>query len=220
MPILDTLTRDLDWREGEIASLRLTLQSSSISPIQRRTLLRAAWALLYAHYEGFCKNALTVFYDCVANSGISCRSLPNATRLLALQKSINKMRTKDIGHLYDEVINFDATYLQSPPVFPEVDTDSNLWPSKLIELLEQADLSTCKVSEHQIKLRTLVARRNKIAHGERNIIDEVEYYLSYENAVYEVLYDLAYQIDNRLSYPPYGNIEQSAQPNVLGTGQA
>lgn len=218
MPVLDTITSDLDWREGEIASLRLTLQSSSITPVQRRALLRAAWALLYAHYEGFCKNALTIFYDHVANSGISCRSLPDATRLLALHKSISKMRTKEIDQLYTEVINFEVTHLQSTPVFPEVDTDSNLWPSKLIELLNQADLSTNKVSEHQIKLRTLVARRNRIAHGECNIIEEVEYYLSYEEAVYEVLYDLAYQIDSRLSSPPYANAEQGAQPDAFGAG--
>jgi hypothetical protein len=179
-------------------------------------LLRAAWALLYAHYEGFCKNALTTFYDYVANSGITCRSLPDATRLLALQKPINKMRTKEIDQLYAEVINFDVTHLQSTPAFPDVDTDSNLWPDKLMELLKQADLSTNKVSEHKIKLSTLVARRNKIAHGERNIIEEVEYYKSYEEVVYEVLYDLAYQIDSRLSSPPYINAEQGAQPDSFG----
>ena len=163
--------------------------------------------MLYAHYEGFCKNALTAFYDHVARSGIACQLLPDATRLLALQKSINYMRKKEIDQIYSEVINFEENHLQSSPIFPEVDTDSNLWPSKLKKLLEQADLNTDKISEHRAKLRTLVARRNEIAHGERDIIEEVEYYQSYEEAVYEVLYDLAYQIDRRLSSPPYGDAE-------------
>lgn len=89
------------------------------------------------------------------------------------------------------------------PRFPEVDTQSNLWPSVLIELLEVADLSSEKVREHERKLITLVSRRNKIAHGENNIITEVGYYKTYEDAVYDVMYDLAIQVDNRLSLPPY-----------------
>ena len=80
---------------------------------------------------------------------------------------------------------------------------ANLWPSVLIELLNVADLCTDKVMEHEVKLKTLVSRRNKIAHGENNIIAEMEYYRTYENAVYDVIYDLAIQVDDRLSRPPY-----------------
>lgn len=203
MSILAALTQDLDWRESEIASIRVILQSLGISSGQRRALLRAAWALLYAHYEGFCKNALTVYYDYISNAGVVCGLLPETVRLLALRDALCEIRKKELVYLYDDVVNFDARYLQSAPIFPEVDADSNLWPSKLKELLQQAGLSPAKVIEHEIKLRTLVSRRNKIAHGERNFIDEVDYYISFENAVYDVIYDLAYQIDARLSAPPY-----------------
>jgi hypothetical protein len=53
MAIIDDISRDLDWREAEIASMRLLLNRKDISAKQIEVLLRAAWALLYAHYEGF-----------------------------------------------------------------------------------------------------------------------------------------------------------------------
>ena len=49
------LEEDLSWREGEIASLKLAIVAAV--PSRRAPLLRAAWALLYAHYEGFCRFA-------------------------------------------------------------------------------------------------------------------------------------------------------------------
>lgn len=203
MDILDTINRDLDWREKEIAAMRVLLSSSEITNAQKHGLLRAAWALLYAHYEGFCKNTLTAFYDVIANSGITCRDLPQSTKLFALKDSLKIMKNMPNSDLFVEISNFHSRKLSVSPKFPDVDTQSNLWPNVLIDLLEEANLSTEKVREHERKLNTLVSRRNKIAHGENNIISEVEYYRTYENAVYDIMYDLAIQVDEKLSLPPY-----------------
>ena len=78
--VLRSITNDLDWRESEIASMRLFLAGSSLNKAQEKVLLRAAWALLYAHYEGFCKNALTIFYDHILSLPILCQYIPHATR--------------------------------------------------------------------------------------------------------------------------------------------
>lgn len=203
MSILDDITRDLDWREAEIASMRIVLSSTEITSIQKQTLLRAAWALLYAHYEGFCKNTLVTYYDFISNSGITCRDLPETTRIFALKKKLTKIRNLQDGELMIKIANFHSDCLTLAPEFPSVDTQSNLWPKLLIELMKTADLNAEKVSEHEVKLKTLVTRRNKIAHGENNIIQELEYYKSFEEAVYDVMYDLAIQVDQRLSQPPF-----------------
>lgn len=75
MSVLNALTDELNWRETEIASMRILLLSGSGTPSQQTVLLRAAWALLYAHYEGFCKNALVIFFDAACNSGVLGLSL-------------------------------------------------------------------------------------------------------------------------------------------------
>lgn len=212
MNILEAISRDLDWREKELASMRILLSSSGITATQKLGLLRAAWAMLYAHYEGYCKNTLTAFYDVISRSGISCQDLPETTKIFALGESLRRMKNMPNGDLLCEIVKFQSNCLSVSPEFPDVDTQSNLWPNVLIKLLEAADLSTEKAREHELKLNTLVSRRNKIAHGENNIIAEVEYYLSYESAVYDIMYDLAIQVDSRLSLPPYSaQIQETAE---------
>jgi len=217
MNILESISSDLDWREKEIASMRILLSSSGVTATQKVGLLRAAWAMLYAHYEGFCKNTLTAFYDVISRSGISCRDLPQSTKLFAVENNLRRLKNLPNGDFLDEIVNFHSSHLSVSPEFPDVDTQSNLWPNVLIKLLEAADLSTEKASEHEIKLNTLVSRRNKIAHGENNLIAEVKYYLTYESAVYDIMYDLAIQVDSRLSLPPYSvQAQETAEAQQSG----
>ena len=70
MSPFDEIERDLDWREAELAILRLFLANKEITEREKRVLFRAAWALLYAHYEGFCKFALTVYFDALRRSPV------------------------------------------------------------------------------------------------------------------------------------------------------
>ena len=205
MNILDTITRDLEWREAEIASMRTLLCSPEITDGQKQGLLRAAWALLYAHYEGFCKNSLIAFYDFIARLGIACKDLPQPTKIFAVEKQLKQMRKMTDHDLLGEIVTFESSFFSHSPLFPDVDTQSNLWPNVLIDLMETADLCTTMVKEHEVKLKTLVSRRNQIAHGENSIITEVKYYSTYEQVVYDVMYDLAIQIDKRLSLQPFVN---------------
>lgn len=200
---LGVISKDLDWRESEIASMRMLLLSIAVSEGQRNGLLRAAWAMLYAHYEGFCKEALTIFFDAISVSGVACSDLPQPTKLYALAQQLTRLRKMENQNLLPAIVDFSSCHLGKLPIFPEVDTKSNLWPNVLIDLLESADLNTNKVKEHEQKLKTLVSRRNEIAHGKNSLIPEVSYYLTFEKVVYDVMYDIALQIDSRLSMPPY-----------------
>ena len=202
MTILYEITRDLDWRESEIAAMKILLRSQRITAKQEKTLLRAAWAMLYAHYEGFVKNCLTLFFDEITRRSVPCNSLPRLTRAFALGSAIGRIRSMPTVDAIDEVSNF-SQHLTSIPAFPDVDAKDNLWPFVLKDLLSSADLSTVVVEKHFNKLKTLVARRNSIAHGEANMIAEYSYYEGYEEAVYEVMYDLAFQVETRLATEPY-----------------
>lgn len=203
MAIIDDISRDLDWREAEIASMRLLLSRKDISSKQVEVLLRAAWPLLYAHYEGFVKYCLTLFYEEISRRSVKCAVLPNATQVFALAKVLKQIRTMPLVNMITEVSNFKDLHLDSLASFPEVDTDSNLWPETLVALLVSADLESQIVNNNRSKLTTLVARRNEIAHGQKNFIAEFKYYLTFEAAVYEVMYDLALQVEERLASTPY-----------------
>lgn len=199
MTPFDEIERDLDWREAELAVLRILLANDDITDREKRVLFRAAWALLYAHYEGFCKFALTVYFDALKASGKKCESFSPKTQAFALTEKLKSIRNLPPIDFISAMCRFEAEVLAEPISFPEVDTDSNLSPKILKGLLEDANLELVSLSSHSRSLHTLVSRRNKIAHGERDIIPEFSYYLQFEEAAKEVMNELALVIDERIA---------------------
>ena len=199
MTPFEEIERDLDWREAELAVLRIFLANEDITEREKRVLFRAAWSLLYAHYEGFCKFALTVYFDALKASGTGCENFAPKTQAFALSDKLKAIRNLPPVDLISAMRGFEAEVLAEPLSFPEVDTDSNLFPNVLKRLLEDADLELESLFLHNRSLYTLVNRRNKIAHGEREIIPEFEYYRQFEEAAKDVMNELALAIDEKIS---------------------
>lgn len=198
MSYMKEIERDLDWREAELAALRILMMSSEISPREKLVLYRAGWSLLYAHYEGFCKFALSVYYDNLASLGLNCRDFPRSIRNHALAPAVRELKNSPIHEVIEDILKFHDEQMDCIPSFPEVETQSNLWPSVLGDLLNAADLVIEELEDNKFKLKTLVARRNKIAHGEKDIIVDLAYYEEYEKAFREVAYSLAIQIEKKV----------------------
>lgn len=200
---LEIISDDLDWREAELGSLKLIFSRKDVSDHQKIVLLRASWALLYAHYEGFSKTSLTVFYDYAKKLVADCGELPIKTRLFSLSKKLSALRSLPSEPLLKELENFPTTFYGVGPEFPDVDTKSNLWPNVLENLLSDADITVETLDTHRAKISTLVSRRNNIAHGQKEIVQEIEYYRGFESAVYDLMYEMAFKIDERLKLAPY-----------------
>lgn len=198
MTPLQEIEKDLDWRESELAILKIHLANEGISSRERLVLFRAGWALLYAHYEGFFKFVLTVYYDAVERSGKCHKDLPMQMQAFALDKHLKNVRSLPTSELIEKIGSFDGDVMSNAPCFPDVDTESNLWPSTLQNLLDQADINLASLAQSNRTIATLVSRRNKIAHGERDIIPEYSYYVQFEEAVRTLMYDLAISVDDRL----------------------
>lgn len=199
MTPLQEIERDLEWREAELALLKIMLANDSLNDREKLVLFRAGWSLLYAHYEGFCKFALTVYYDALQSAGKCHRDLPAPLQALALDRDMKTIRNLPTADLIAAIAGFETELMGQPARFPDVDTESNLWPSTLKGLLVNADINLDSLEQNNRSLATLVSRRNKIAHGERDIIPEFSYYMQYEEAVRTVMYDLAISIDERLA---------------------
>lgn len=198
MTPLQEIERDLDWREGELGILKILLANEQLSDREKFVLFRAGWSLLYAHYEGFCKFALTVYYDAIERTGRPHRDLPSKMQALALEKHMKLVRSLPTLDFISQIATFEADYMARPATFPEVETESNLWPSTLRKLLESAEIFLPSLDMGNRSIATLVSRRNKIAHGERDIIPEYSYYLQFEDVVRTIMYDLAISIDDKL----------------------
>ncbi len=193
------IEHDLEWREAEMAVLRILLAADNLPSRTKTVLFRAAWSLLYAHYEGFCKFALTVYFDTLQSGGNLCSDLPAKTQAYALKASLKAMRSLPPLDFIEKIRSFEVDVLSSSVTFPDVDTESNLWPATLQRLLGDADIDIPSLQSHNRAISTLVNRRNKIAHGERDIIPEFSYYKTYESAVLTIMMDLALAIDEKMS---------------------
>ena len=64
--LYDKLSDELTWRKKELTSLKLLSESSGIATDRQIALLRALVALLYAHWEGFIKNASSAYIEYVS----------------------------------------------------------------------------------------------------------------------------------------------------------
>jgi hypothetical protein len=158
--------------------------------------------MLYAHYEGFVKNCLTAYYDDLSKKISDHKSLSEKTKEHALRQRISKIRNLEIADFVRAAAELFKIIDETPPQFPEVDTRSNLWPSVLADLLEYADINSIDIKIYSQKIKTLVSRRNSIAHGSKSFIEEIPYYLEYEECIKNLMYDIAISIDERLSgYP-------------------
>ncbi|QND34248.1 hypothetical protein HB772_19840 [Sinorhizobium meliloti] len=202
MDAIDEITADLDWRETELGLLKVFFTRSEVSKKQHAVLARAAWSLLYAHYEGFAKFALTVFFDRAAKTAATCNVLPVRTKEFALIAELKRIRGLANSDFLQALEAFAHNSLSLKPQFPDVDTKSNLWPNVLEELLKLADIDCPSIDNNRVVLKALVGKRNGIAHGE-DIEATYKDYLIQEKAVYAVMYELAFAIDERLKQPPF-----------------
>jgi len=115
-------------------------------------------------------------------------------------KSIRDAKTLPHAAAYEFFRNTLEKMKQNPPPSLTVDTKSNLWPSLLEELLYSFDIAPTSVIERPESIKTLVARRNDIAHGQKVFISDLAYYLEYENAVRNLMYALALAIIDRVGH--------------------
>jgi hypothetical protein len=198
---------DLNWREGELAAIKFQILTTDKikQPVRYQALLRAIVTLLYAHYEGFCRFAWDLYLDTIQKQNIKRNQCCEEVIKLSLRK-----RFKELGGDLspDGVWNFFSNEL--PDLINDdiefkvrLEADSNLKPALLKKNSTDAGLSCLMVDQHEILLKTLVSRRNNIAHGQKDIIQNLTEYNKHENAALEAMYELGLSVIDCLDNQKY-----------------
>lgn len=212
MPSLATILEDdLGWREAELASLKIAIAKSSADSTARKALLRSLWAMLYAHFEGFCKYAWDVYLDQLQALGRARADFIDPLLAFSLARRFRSLRgewsdselwqffNSELAALLSENIKFEDRFSKS----------ENLWPDTVRQNSGSIGLSLTEVDRHDTALRSLVSRRNDIAHGKRMFISNLDEYSKYEDAALGVMYQLALEL-----------IEASEKTAYLATSQS
>jgi hypothetical protein len=198
---------DLNWREGELAAIKIQILTTDRAnqPVRYEALLRAITTLLYAHYEGFCRFAWDLYLDTIQKQNIKRNQCCEEVIKLSLRKRFKELRgdlspdgvwsffSNELPTLIDDNIEFKIG----------LEADSNLKPTLLKKNSTDAGLSCLMVDQHEILLKTLVSRRNNIAHGQKDIIRDLTEYNKYENAALEAMYELGLSVIDCLDNQKY-----------------
>lgn len=195
MRTAEALEADLAWREEELASLKRYAMLSTDGSVAQRGLLRALWAMLYAHYEGFTKFCWDSLLDEVQSAGVPNSALCEPFALLALEKDFRKLKG-DMSpvSIWDFATAELPVALKRAATFPgdcRLKTDSNLWPHVFERESERIGIFCNQLDLHRARIKALVTRRNEIAHGKGIIVKDLAEYKEYENAALCVMHELA-----------------------------
>lgn len=165
--VLDILDEEFAWRRKELTAILNDVNSSQLNSLPVR--IRAAVAILYAHWEGFVKAASEVYLNYVAGKRLKHDELNDAFLALCLRPKLHKLdKTDDISQ-HITFLNFVFREMNSRANIPTsniIKTGSNLSSPRLkaIVLALGLDYSPFELKEHLID-KQLLDWRNNIAHG-------------------------------------------------------
>ena len=215
----DELTKDLEWREAELAILRKQLVGTSAGEIAEQVMLRTNVTLVYAHYEGFCKFALELYVDALEKLKLKRAELNWALATLSMKKfRSNLIKETDSLSFFtamfagmNDVLGEEATYERPPQI-------ANLWPDLLISWFAKLGLNATEITTYKTLLTSLVDNRNMIAHGRKLTIGTRVELDKYSHAALMVMHFLALEIVTAVESKGYKRIQhgQTAFNQALG----
>ena len=186
----ELLDEELKWRKRELTFLKSQLDRARRDH-EKRIVLRASICLLYAHWEGFIKQAATAYVSYVATRGQRLRDLTPNFVALGLRGFITSASTPStssspIPHteLVSKVIsglgdNADLDWRNA------VNTASNLDSGILKQITCLIGLDATEyLSNGPLIDGSLRDNRNRIAHGERELIQPEDYALLHERIIH------------------------------------
>ena len=169
----DALDKELSWRVMEISHLKRVIPSAT--GIRQTAILRANLALIYAHWEGFVKVSATQYLEFVRNKKLNGRELQNCFVYLGMKRKLNdfnQVRRANVGvgildeirGNLDEEVNF--SYVGA------INTEANLKSDVLEGIIATIGIDRSPFTPYYNLIdEALLAKRNKIAHGEYIDID-------------------------------------------------
>ena len=195
---------DLSWREAELAILRKEVISSTPGTPKHITFLRTNLAMIYAHYEGFCKFAISVYIDALEKRNTKRIDLKWKLASASLFELVCSLKDeKETADFLKRFLNEFDSALEQSATFPRPDNIANLWPDLLISWLDRLDLSHNNVSENSTQLDSLVSNRNHIAHGKKLTISTLPQLDEYAHAAKIAMHEVAIGIADALEKQLY-----------------
>ncbi|WP_312364728.1 MAE_28990/MAE_18760 family HEPN-like nuclease [Sphingobacterium sp.] len=200
--LTNKLTDEFAWRRKELKVLKDKIPSTGGS--LQAAMLRSSVPLLYAHWEGFVKVAMSCYLEHVSRKYVPNNVLTPKFLALSLQNKLGdfietsfESKAKII-----ELLFVDYSKKSNIPKKNIINTKSNLRFDVLKEILFLLDLEDSHIDGHKELINDLVDTRNHIAHGEYNSVD-FKTYASIHDDVIALMEYLKTKIENNAVQKKY-----------------
>jgi hypothetical protein len=184
------LSQSLAWRKQEIANLNLLIKSLD-RPHEETLLRRCAVLFLYAHFEGFTKEAAEAYVDLVSRQGLEYNRLKSNFVAIGARSSIRDAANTNLMRLHIGVVEFLTHNQTNTAKFSSnnsIDTESNVNAKVFANILDTVGIQIDDYFSVRMLLLDggLLAKRNAIAHGDRIEVNHDDY-LQLHRLVIELL---------------------------------
>ena len=136
--------------------------------------------------------------DQVQSQNVTVQELSEEFQLLALEKSFRNVRgnssSSSLWTFFNSVLPIEIQQNAAFPPECRLETECNLWPNVFERECAKIGITSMELQSYRPRIKTLVSRRNDIAHGKNMTIRSIDEYTEYENATLLVLHDLAVQV--------------------------
>lgn len=174
------LDRSIAWRKKELTQQKLLADSASASNAD--VLRRSGITLMYAHWEGFIKDASNIYLKYLSNSPIELTRLRPCFVAIALAGEIRTAGQANKATSHARLVEIFRSMDLPPPLQKRlpwrnvISTRSNLKSSVLREIAATLglDYTPFELKEKAV-IDRLVAFRNSVAHGAGQPISQPDY---------------------------------------------
>jgi len=155
---------------------------------EQRVMLRANMCILYAHWEGFVKNATTGYLNYVSLKGLRYRDLTPNLVALGLRSELRAAEESNRMTVHTKVTSFLLSEMREKVDLPwhnAVNTAGNLNSDVLREIFYLLALNyTAYETKEALINEKLLGCRNRIAHGEWFDVEISDYEDTYAEIIY------------------------------------
>jgi MAE_28990/MAE_18760-like HEPN len=171
------LDKEFAWRLKEIADINESIRTAE--PTSRKSLIRAGIPILYAHWEGFVKAASEAILNFISNQGLPYRTLKPCFIVFGAKKQVRDIGTSGSAAQNIAAVEFFLNELDSRAEIAflgSINTDANLSSTVFERIATSIGVNTGAYETKYVLIdKSLVERRNNIAHGEFLDVDREDF---------------------------------------------
>ena len=205
MNILEDIKSDIDWRMGELASLKTIPYRYNMVTHHKSLLKTYLVPAIYAIWEGFVSNTMLAYIMEINKEGIAAESIRMDILLYIadVDEKLNLTVSRTGRIQQEKFIRNMYTILTNPiKIVPKVQTKSNVNLEVINHLLTSFGLEALPDC-YEGGLNKLLNFRNKIAHGEKAIIVKDDHIIEFTQLINDLMADIAIRIEEGLTKKAY-----------------